>query len=263
MKRSTLLLFLISVSNAVISQQKIITQGYLMYNVKYITENTLDLPPPPPPPPSGIVIPQQESTLVSFEDEGIDLNISFNPSYLKIVEVIRGRTTFLINRQNSSVTRLNEGFGFKNGTIATKEDAAAVEKYLDSLYGKKKEPVITPKIEYSDEQQIINGFNCKKILLITEFLNAKADTVTVWYFPDYKLADSFIYCANEMKYKEKLSLLNSINGLPVKVDMFVTKKMKLVLELKKIDIAKNVSEKEFLVPKGFELKSIKDHYGIK
>jgi hypothetical protein len=263
MKKGALLLFFISVSNAVISQQKIITQGYLLYNVKYIAENTLDLPPPPPPPPpSGIVMPQQETALVSFEDDGIDLNISFDPYNLKIVEVTRGRTTFLINRQNKNIIRLNEGFGFKNGTIATAEDAAAVERYMDSLYGKKKQPVIIPKIEYTDEQQVINGFTCKKALLISEIKNAGTDTATVWYFPDYKLADSFIYCANEMKYKEKLAILNSINGLPVKIEMYVTPKMKLEMELKKIDIAKNVSEKEFLVPKGFELKSLKENYGL-
>ena len=235
-----------------------------MYNVKYIVENTLDLPPPPPPPPpSGIVMPQQENVSVSFEDDGIDLNISFNPSFEKIVEVTRGRTTFLINRQNNNIIWLDEGFGFKNGTIATAEDAAAVERYMDSLYAKKRQPVILPKIEYKDEQQVINGFACKKALLIYEIQDAKADTATVWYFPDYKLADSFTYCANEMKYKEKLATLNRIDGIPVKVIMFVTKKMQVELELKKIDVSKPVSEKEFMVPKDFELKSIKDFYGIK
>jgi hypothetical protein len=265
MKKYCLLIVSTAFSVIVFSQQKTISQGYLELKVKYLAESDLDMPPPPPPPPPlapGMDMPAENNTGPSAQD-GYDIYIWFNPGFEKVVNTIYGRSTYLFNTKNKTTISLKEISGNKYGTIATPEDEEFVNNYLDSLYGRKKEIVPhAPVVKYFDSTKAISGYNCKKALLITEIENTKNDTVTVWYYPDLKLSNNFIFYTDKPEYKNKLSKLHLINGLPLSASFNLTQKTKLEIQLVKIDTDKKISDKEFLVSKDFELKTFKEVNGL-
>lgn len=262
MKKYCLLLLYIINSLLVFSQQKTITEGFLQYKIKYLAESDLDMPPPPPPPPPGMDMPIESAPGPSAQ-EGYDISVWFNPNFEKAVNTIYGRSTYLFNTKTKATISLKEISGYKSGTIATPEDEKIADNYFDSLYGRIKEVISKETVvKYFDTIKNISGFNCKKALLITEMQNAKIDTTTVWYYPNFKLNDSFIFYTDKPEHKSKLSNLYLVNGLPISVSLNLTPKTKLEIELIKIDTGKKISDKEFLVPKDFELKTIKEINGL-
>ena len=246
------------------SQQLIPTHGYMEINIKYTGKSQLDLPPPPPPPPPtfGNNSPQTEGNTPTFEDEGFRIKVWFDTVFEKVENTLYGRTTFLFNSLNQSTITLQENFGHKKGYIATKEDQEIVEKYFDSLMNKKTEATPVTRVEYINESRIVNGFQCKKAFLLTERGNVIIDTAIIWYSPDYKLPNNFNFSTDKLEHKSRLAALKILNGLPIKVDISYTSKMRIELEVIKVDFKKVVSSKEFSIPKDFILSSIKEKYGL-
>jgi len=266
MKKHSLLFFFMTNSLFVFSQQKTISQGYLEFKVKYQAESVFDMPPPPPPPPPpssvGMDMPVETYSGPSAQ-EGYDISIWFKPGFEKVVNTVYGRSTYLFNAKNKTIIALREISGNQSGTIATYEEEEMVNNYLDSLHGRKKDRIVhTPVVKYFDSAKTIAGFNCRKALLISNMENAKPDTITIWYNPDFKLDSSFIFHTDKPEHTNRLSKLHLINGLPVSVSLNLTQRTKLEIFLIKLDADKNISDKEFVVSKNFVLKSLKEVNGL-
>lgn len=249
------------------AQQKTVPQGYLEIKVKYRAPSIYDIPPPPPPPPPGMGIemppPAAETAIEITADDGKPIYVWFNKDFEKVVISPIGKTTILLNHQTKTTITLTESFGMKSATIATPEDEEKVNRYLDSLEGKKQEAVILPKVVYTEEQKTVTGYFCKKAFLLSEIPGKKTDTAVVWYCPDYKLPENFVFVSDQPKYNSRLAPLKLINGLPLLAALHVTPKTEITWEIVKIDTETTIAAKEFTVPKKIQLSPITKIYGIR
>lgn len=266
MKAQLVLFALFFLSCTIKAQQRNPSQGYLEINVKYIGKSELDVPPPPPPPPPSPSFqgeaPQTEVYISPTAYEGNKINIWFDSVYEKVENYVYGRSTILFNSVNQTTITLQETSGIKEGYIASKEDEAFINKYMNSLMNRKPATEPLTRVEYINESRQINGFNCKKAFLVTENENAIKDTAIIWYCPDYKLPGHFSFSTDKPEHKQRLKCLQKINGLPIEAEINYSPKMKIKLEVKKADFRKAIAPKEFRVPPGFVLKSIREKYGF-
>lgn len=267
MNKTVLILYLCINAVDSFAQQKILPQGYLEIKVKYRAPSMYDMPPPPPPPPPGMGIdmppPAAETGSGIIPDDGKKISVWFNTDFEKIVYIPMGKTTLFLNHNTKTTVTLVESFGMKSATIATPEGKEKVTRYLDSLEGKKEGLHVLPKVVYTEEQKTITGYSCKKAFLITEITGKKTDTAVVWYCPDYKLPESFVFASDFSRHDAKMALLKLVNGLPLLASLHVTPKVEITWEIVKINTEKAIPSKEFDIPKNIQLKPITEIYGIK
>jgi hypothetical protein len=262
MTKLTAFLLLFICSSTATAQQKLITQGYLEYNVKYSSASVFDMPPPPPPPPPVPGASTDSVFQYRSAEDGINIKFWFKSGKERVVNDQYGRTTFLFNTAKDSIITLREINGTRTGTVATGKEQEDMNRYMDSLMAVKPELVNLRNTWEANESRNILGLECKKIIMISENQYAKADTTIVWYYPGYKLPNDFIFITENLKYRTKLKLLNEVPGLPVKIEISVSPKINAVIELKKISIEKQIADKEFIVPKDFILKPLKEQHGM-
>ncbi len=199
---------------------------------------------------------------VFIGEEGTKVMIWFKPGYEKAVNERYGRITFLFNTSKQSTSILTEIDGKKTGTTASDKEQEEVDNYLDSLHGRKRESWFVKRTANSEEIKIIDGHHCLKTIIVSETVNAVQDTTIVWYDPDIWLPKDFIFFTDNTDYKARLSILNRVPGLPVKVDIALTPKVRASIELKQFMEGNKLPDKAYTVPKDFALKPLKEQYGL-
>jgi hypothetical protein len=189
-----------------------------------------------------------------------------------------GKSTIFRDNEKKVTTTIIEMMGNKSGFAATDEEQAAMQKQRDSMMAerrkkdtssnvKKEERVkVEPstEISYTKESKKIAGYNCTKAYLITSrFLGAK-DTSIIWVAPDFKL-NNILQVGGMSAMPGMGSMMGgTLNGLE-KVEGFVMGyEMKMrrgrVMEVSvtKIELDKAIDNKEFDLPKGIEIKPMKE-----
>ena len=189
-----------------------------------------------------------------------------------------GKSTIFRDNEKKVTTTIIEMMGNKSGFVATDEEQAAMQKQRDSMMAerrkrdtgsnaRKEERVkVEPstEISYTKESKKIAGFNCTKGYLITSrFLGIK-DTSVIWVAPDFKL-NNILQVGGMSAMPGMGSMMGgTLNGLE-KVEGFVMGyEMKMrrgrVMEVyvTKIDLEKIIDNKEFDLPKGIEIKPMKE-----
>ncbi len=166
--------------------------------------------------------------------------------------------------------------GSQQGMVASDSDQAGMKKKIDSMMAaREKTDTIkkrstrnvdfVPTVIYTEEAKKIAGYNCKKALIITDKILQK-DTMIVWYNPEIKF--------------ENVSSTGSMNGMPMmrmgggnntsfeKVNGFVmmyerkmARSRTMEVKVTKIEIDKDIADKEFELPKDVEFKNAKDMMG--
>jgi len=189
-----------------------------------------------------------------------------------------GKSTIFRDNEKKLTTTIIEMMGNKSGFVATDEEQVAMQKQRDSMMAERRkrdtssnarreervkvEP--TTEISYTKESKKIAGFNCTKAYLITSrFLGIK-DTSVIWVAPDFKL-NNVLQVGGMSAMPGMGSMMGgTLNGLE-KVEGFVMGyEMKMrrgrVMEVyvTKIDLEKAVDNKEFELPKGIEIKPLKE-----
>jgi hypothetical protein len=193
-----------------------------------------------------------------------------------------GKSTIFRDNEKKVTTTIIEMMGNKSGFVATDEEQAAMQKQRDSMMAERRkrdtgsnarreervkvEP--TTEISYTKESKKIAGFNCTKAYLITsKFLGIK-DTSVIWVAPDFKL-NNVLQVGGMSAMPGMGSMMGgTLNGLE-KVEGFVMGyEMKMrrgrVMEVyvTKIDLEKAIDNKEFELPKGIEIKPMKEMQNI-
>ncbi len=163
--------------------------------------------------------------------------------------------------------------GSTQGMVASDSDQIILSKKRDSMMTERAKTDTTIKrntknvdfattVIYTEEAKKIGGYNCKKALIVTDKILQK-DTMIVWYNPEIKF--------------ENVSSTGSMSGIPMmrmgggnntsfeKVNGFVMmyeRKMPRgrVMEVKvtKIELEKDIADKEFELPKDVDFKNAKD-----
>ncbi len=214
----------------------------------------------------------QQVTRTIGDGETISKTYVKNDKTKTVVENEMGRTTTIRDNTAKKTTTLLEMMGRKNGFYATDEEQEQMKKRMDSMIqsrsaGSMIQAPAAPELVYADGSRKIAGYDCKKALLISSRPNGTFDTALVWYAPGIAF-ESLKYTGNPgggfmgmATRNSTVEALEKINGFPLAYEINGRRGRKTIVEVTKIDTKKEVADKEFEIPKDFEVKPMKDMQG--
>jgi hypothetical protein len=268
MKKIITLAFLSATITAT-AQTKVLTQAVITTKTTTISPEGEEANTPPPPPPSGN---GEEIRVVRFGGDGETKTVTtLKGDMIKTyTETDMSRTSVIRDNGKKITTTLMEMMGTKTGFYATDEEQEQMRKRMDSMMQSRRQgndntrpsdPTGT-EIGYVDESKKIAGLVCKKAFVIVSRQNGTKDSTAVWYCPDFKLqglpSTSGLAGFGGMGRTTSLNGLNDLAGFPMQYEMKLPRGRKMIVEVTKINIDKEVTEKEFDIPKDFVLKPMKD-----
>jgi hypothetical protein len=210
----------------------------------------------------------------SFDDAGETTSITYfkNNMIKTVVENGMGRTTTIRDNVAKKTTTLMEIMGNKRGFYATDEDQAEMKRKMDSMMQTRAEGMpaantVTPssQIIYTDETKKIAGFGCKKALVVNTRSTGKVDTTVAWYNTEIKF-DGLNYTGGAgggfmgMRSSGQQGF-DKIDGFVMEYTTALSKTRMMTVTVNKLNIEKEVKDKEFEISKDFELKSMKEMQG--
>jgi len=258
----------LGLSMAAMAQQKVITQA---------TINTT----------TNVIAPEEED-VQNIQNTGSNFRMFQNfgdgetksTTWLKndmiktVIKSDMGRTTIIRNNGLKVTTTLMEMMGNKTGFYVSDEDQAEMKRKRDSMMANHQPgdsgsvrtmPANTPTnvdISYSEETKIIAGYVCKKAYVITTRLLGFRDTTVVWYTPEFKLQNvSSTGGLSGFGNMGAVNGLDKVDGFVMGYEMKMRRNRRMEVEVKKIELGKEISDKEFDISKDFEVKSLKEMGG--
>ena len=186
-----------------------------------------------------------------------------------------GKTTIIRDNSKKLTTTMIEMMGKKSAFYITDSDQVVLRKRLDSMMQTRRQndnPGVSrnpPSIDisYIDESKKIAGYDCKKAIIITTRSNGKKDSSLVWYIPDLKLqginstGGALAGFGGFSPQAAGFDGMDKLTGFPMQYERNMNRGRKMTVVVTKLVTDKEVTEKEFEVPKDVELKSLKDMQG--
>lgn len=213
--------------------------------------------------------------------------VYFTKDFIKTYnETDFGNNTVIVDRQNKKTTTIIEAMGRKTGYYSTEADEAEMRKRMqdrmDSLrqargaQGGQNTPnnYTAPEAEIvkTEETKKIAGYTCKKAIVKTKSRQGDINEMTVWYTPDFKMAEGFPASGNagfggggrgfsgsfgggrgRMGFGG-FAGLDKIEGFVMGYEMSRPNGFKMNMEVTKVELDMDIPVKTFEVPKGIELK---------
>ena len=193
-----------------------------------------------------------------------------------------GRTTIIRDNNAKLTTTLLEIMGNKTGFFITDAEQAEMKIKMDSMMQARRAKDTTRtrtvsntasevEISYVEGSKKVAGYDCKKALVITTRLLGIKDSVAVWYTPEFKLQNvastggtsSFGgFGGGGIGNFTSLNGLDKIDGFVMQYEMNMRRGRRMIVEVTKIDLKKEVTEKDFAIPKDFEVKPMKEFQGM-
>lgn len=178
------------------------------------------------------------------------------------------------NNTTKITTTIFEIMGNKQGFYSSDNDQVEMVKRMDSMMRERAKTDTNVKvrsrsanfsnsIQYTNETKKIAGYNCKKALIITDKLIAK-DTQAVWYTPEIKFAHLSSTGGTSGIANlggQSANPFDKIDGFVMMYERNMPRGRKMEVKVSKIEIDKDIADKEFEIPKDVEIKSIKDMQG--
>lgn len=193
-----------------------------------------------------------------------------------VIKSDMGRSTIIRNNASKLTTTLLEMMGNKTGFYITDEEQAALRKRMDSMMlARTKDSASNPRrsqqevpveVSITGDTKKMAGYNCKKAYLIsTRFLGAK-DTAIVWYTPEIKITNltttGAVFNMGGMGMGNSNSgnqgALSQLDGFVMRYETKMRRNRLMIVEVTKIDLTKEIADKEFEIPKDFEVKPMKE-----
>lgn len=182
-----------------------------------------------------------------------------------------GRTTVIRDNSKKITTTIMEMMGRKSGFYATDAEQEEMRKRMDSMMQSRGQNVSlgganTPavfSIVYVDVSKKISGYNCKKAFIIGKRASGILDTTVVWYCPDFKIqnlpstggsAGGF----GGFNVTASANGMADLNGFPMEYERNMRNGRKMTVLVTKLVIDKDVTDKEFEIPKDIEIKPMKE-----
>ncbi len=187
-----------------------------------------------------------------------------------VVKTDMGRTTIIRNNDTKLTTTLLEIMGNKNGFYISDAEQASMKKRMDSMMQARRKDSSSQRIHQgssenmvevhgSNETKKIAGYNCKKAWIVTTHILGIKDSNAIWYIPELKL-QNLSSTGGTMGF----GAFGTNNGFD-KVDGFIMaygaklpRGRVMNVEVTKLDFTKEIADKEFEIPKDFEIKPMKE-----
>ena len=170
-----------------------------------------------------------------------------------------------------------EMMGNKMGFYATDDEQADMQKRRDSMMAERRKKDTTQKqspqvdrskfiteIEYTNEITKIAGYDCKKAYLVTTRILGVKDSSVFWYTTAIKFNNlfstgGFSNMPGMMgNMAPTLNGLEKLDGFVMRYEMNMRRGRRMEVEVTKIELDKEISDKEFELPKDVEMKPMKD-----
>ncbi|MCU0381288.1 MAG: DUF4412 domain-containing protein [Chitinophagaceae bacterium] len=185
-----------------------------------------------------------------------------------------GNNMVIIDHTQKKTTTLIEAMGRKTGYFSTEEDNEAMRARMDSARKQRRDslekagiPVSQPRkpeIEYIEESKKIAGYTCKKALVKTRDQRGETNVTTVWYCPDFKIAQSFGSGSGGGGPMGRGMMMMGMNGLdqiegyPMEISMERSNGMKMHTVVTSVKLDASIEDKVFEIPKGYDIKPLKE-----
>lgn len=264
MKRITTFL-LLAVSAGTYAQPKVLTQAT-------ITTKTIIVAPEGDDAPAGNFTSESgdQVRVMRFGGDGETKTTTWlkNDLVKTFSESEMGRTTLIRDNSKKITTTIMEMMGRKNGFYATDAEQEEMRKRVDSMMQGRNPNATSGRqaeynVEYVNESKKIAGYDCKKALIIATRGNGRKDTTQVWYCPDFKLqgipstGGSFGGFGG-FTSQTGSNGMDKLDGFPMKYERNMGRGRTMTVEVTKLVTDKEISDKEFEVPKDIEIKPMKD-----
>ncbi|MBS1495463.1 MAG: hypothetical protein JSU03_05985 [Bacteroidetes bacterium] len=188
-----------------------------------------------------------------------------------VIKTDMGRTTIIRNNNTKLTTTLFEMMGNKTGFFVTDSEQVVMRKKMDSLMrarskdsAKEALPATPSPVDVivTTDTKKIAGYLCKKAYLVTTHLLGIKDSVTVWFTPDIKFENmSSTGGFSGFGNNGSLRGLDKIDGFVMSYETKMRRNRRMQVEVTKIDTSKTIADKEFNIPKDFDVKPMKDMQG--
>lgn len=266
MKKTFTFVCLFSVA-AIYAQPKLINQAIISTKTTIVSPEEDDNTPPPNT--NG----GEEVRMMRFTGDGETKTTTWlkNDMVKTFAESEMGRSTIIRDNSKKLTSTIMEMMGKKMGFYVTDSDQAVIAKRMDSLMQSRRQndnpgfsnTPPTVDISYLDETKKISGYDCKKALIITTRANGKKDTSLVWYVPDLKLqglsnTGGSLAGFGGFGQSASINTMEKLNGFPMQYERNMNRGRKMTVVVTKLVTDKEITDKEFELPKDIEFKSMKD-----
>ena len=263
MKRYLTGLILLTISTGTVAQQKVITQAVISTTTNVIAPEDEEQNNP-----NAGGGRMNFATMMDGEMKSTTWLKNDMVKTLLKSDVIK--STIIRNNATKLTTTLMEVMGNKWAFSVTDSEQVENRRRMDSAMQSRRktdsgatatQQHTEPKVDIVDagETKKIAGYVCKKAWIIsTRFLGTK-DTVTVWYTPDIKLQNvSSTGGLSGLGNMGAVGGLDKLNGFVMRYEFNMRRNRRVEVEVTKIDTGKEIEDKEFDIPKGFEIKTLKE-----
>ena len=200
---------------------------------------------------------------------------TFSPNFMKTESMSDfGHNTVIVDRVNKKTTTLIEAMGRKTGFYSTDADAEAQRARQDSMRNARRDSLAAlgitfrdnkPELIYSEETKKISGYTCKKVTIKSTGQNGQVSESVVWYNPDFKIdhksaapnatSGGFGGPGGGMSMMSGgVPGMNLIEGFPMEYEITRGNGFKVHMTVLKVQLDANIEDKEFEIPKGYDLK---------
>jgi hypothetical protein len=214
-----------------------------------------------------------EMRVVRFGGEGETRSTTYLKNELTktFSESDMGQTTVIRDNSKKVTTTIMEIMGRKNGFYATDEDQQVMRKRMDSMMATRNQggrfnlsnTPPTWSFIYLEETKKIAGFECKKALMIAQRTGGNNDTTTVWYSPEFKFqhlpsTGGMGGGIGGIAQAPDTDGMAALNGFPMEYERTLRGGRKMTVQVTKLVTDKEIADKEFEIPKGVDVKPLKD-----
>ena len=267
-----LLLPVLGITICVNAQQKVVTQA---------TITTI----------TNVIAPEGEADIQNLQNPGGGGNVRMfqnfgdgetksttllkNDKVKTVIKTDMGRTTIIRDNGLKVTTTLLEIMGNKTGFYVSDDEQAELRRRMDSIMASRRAgdsdrvrtvSANTPsnvEVSYTEETKKIAGYVSKKAYVIATRLLGVKDTTVVWYTPDLKLQNiSSTGGLSGFGNMGAVAGLDKIDGFVMRYETRMRRNRRMEVEVTKIDLDKQIADKEFDIPKDFDVKPMKEMGGI-
>ncbi len=222
--------------------------------------------------------PQEGDRVMNFGGMGgLDLSstIYFKGEMTKIESTSDfGNNITITDHKNKKTTTLMEMMGRKMGFYSTEEDDKIRQARQDSIRAKRVDslqkmginiaPPPAPEVVYTEETKKIAGYTCKKAIIKTKNRQGEISESTVWYCPEFQMAEGFSMNAGGGMGRAMMGGMNGlelVKGFPMEYEMQRANGMKVHMVVTKVQLDATIDDKTFEIPKGYDIKPMSEMGG--
>ena len=198
-----------------------------------------------------------------------------------VINAEMGRSTVYRDNNKKLTTTLMEMMGNKMGFYVTDDEQAEMQRKRDSMFNERRKKdtslsklpafdrkYINSEIVETGESKKIAGYTCKKAFIISSRFPGVYDTAIIWYTQEFKVQNlsstgGFESMSGFMgNMAPSLNSLDKIDGFVMSYQIKMRRNRLMNVEVTKVELEKQIDDKEFKIPADFDIKPMKEMRGM-